>query len=262
MIRIHEISIACPVCHKTSWCLVSDDGRFAACKRVSKGALTDLGALGYLHFLPNGVDTKNYTPEKREVIPYETWEQKQREFENNVSFVPHLGLRASSLRNYGIGFNRDGQYFTFPMYNEQGRICGMSTRFKDGAKACVKGSAIGVFLPRKKHNQDVWCAVEGASDAATIWELGFNAIGRYNCDTPVGTIYNIVGTKIKAKAIVVVADQNEVGINGAKKLAYKLSDKIRTVVMYMPPGIKDIREFYNKGLTREKFSYAIRQLGV
>ena len=260
MIRITDLNILCPICGKPDWDLVSDCGRFAACKRVKDGSICDLGALGYLHFLPNGIDVSKVQKRTKPEVTYDEWKTLQSRFANAVSHFPDVGLPNEALLSYGIGWNPDGNHWTFPMYDLSGNICGMSSRFQDGTKACIKGSRAGVFLPRLKYNNRVWCIAEGATDAAAIWSLGYNCIGKFNRDSPHQLISDICRYKINLDAVVVVADNDDVGREGAQKLVELLKNQVITKLLVPPPQCKDIRQAVLRGLSSDKFHTVIAKL--
>ena len=261
MIRLTELNIVCPKCGSADWCSVTEDGKFVACKRISKGAITNLGGWGYLHPLTAELDLTNYTPPERVEIDYEQWRSYQQNFENQLSDFPELGLRKETLQNYGIGWNPQGNCWTFPMYDDTGRICGMSTRFLNGTKACVTGSRGGMFVPKRKHNRKVWAVAEGVSDTGTVFELGINCIGKMNYEVPNPLIAKVINERIKPVALIIIADNdpNHVGIEGAQKLK-DLIQACPTEILTMPDGVKDIRMLYQKGLTCEKFLNVLKKL--
>ena len=222
--------------------------------------MADLGPWGHLHKLSDNIDLTKYTPKERKVITNDEWQQLQRTFENAVSSYPDIGLRIPTMQNYGIGWNPEGGYWTWPIYNASGEICGMSTRYRDGFKACVSGTTAGVFLPRKKPTRRVWAVAEGATDSATVYELGVSCLGKFNWETPHDIVSDIINNRIKPDVVIIVADNDAhgVGLQGAVRLKPRI--KCRCEIMTMPDGIKDIRQFYRGGLTREKFKEAIERL--
>jgi 5S rRNA maturation endonuclease (ribonuclease M5) len=166
-----------------------------------------------------------------------------------------VGVSVETIRKFGIGW-RDYR-FLIPMYDESG-ICGISTRehltFKGETrcnKRCVKGSKHGTFQPKmdySKYKQLFIC--EGWSDTATLIELGFAAVGRFNA----GHLERAFGYLCAwgKENLYIITDNDEAGLTGSQKLQKLIGGKIISppekahCYALKSPTIwyKDIREFF------------------
>ena len=93
-----------------------------------------------------------------------------------------IGVEHRTLNKFGMGWTGDG--FTFPMVSPTQEIIGMQVRFPNGRKLTMRGSSIGLFVPRPLKIKDrILLVAEGMSDTAVLTEMGYGAIGRYNCNS-------------------------------------------------------------------------------
>jgi hypothetical protein len=133
--------------------------------------------------------------------------------------------------------------FTFPMRNGNNEIIGIQRRFSDGKKINVEGSRLGLFIPQTVNNTGRLFICEGASDTATMLDMGFFAIGRPNSSygDDFVNIYIASGQQFDNIYIVADNDKSGVGLKGAKHLSLEL--KLDESHIIMPP-YKDIREMF------------------
>lgn len=89
--------------------------------------------------------------------------------------------------------------------------------------------------------------VEGPTDAAAGWELGYNAIGRPSCNQGNSMLVSLM--RLSRQRIVIVADNDGPGLDGAYSLADQLHAYSRGVKVVRPIAGKDLREWYRSGLT-------------
>jgi putative DNA primase/helicase len=93
--------------------------------------------------------------------------------------------------------------------------------------------------------------VEGATDALAALSLGFVAIGRPSC----GASGGLLGRMPLAGREVIIVGENDAGagLKGMKETFAIVSKMTPGVKMVLPPeGIKDLRAWYNTGLTFEE----------
>jgi len=246
----------CPVCGKPDWCLVSPDGSAAICQRVQEGSIKRCGDAGWLHILIER-DTKFQKASKyssRISIDF----GKQKDFsdlarlykqqlteEKLQQLSKQLKISAESLIKLNIGW--DGRAYTFPMSDTKGRITGIRRRFPNGRKVSFTGSRSGLFIPANLSPEGLLLICEGTTDTAAALDLGFSAIGRPNCNS----LVKMTASAVKSyKEIVIVADNDSAGIAGAEKLANYLTVRCRKIkVIHPPEGIKDLRQWLQRGLT-------------
>jgi len=276
MIRVSE-DILCPICGKPDWCLVSPDGKAAICSRIQEGSVNNNGA-GFLHILDNTyVPAKNFKKQRRWPINWNVIHDGYsravtRLYEspdNSVCYhivmemLENVGIEFSTLLQFGIGW--DGEAFTFPIKNSNLDIIGLMRRFPNGDKRLIKGSGMGLFIPSTFYNQSPCVLVcEGLTDTATGVELNFSSVGRMNCNTGNTELISLLGGCCGTR-IVIIADNDpdNAGINGARILAKEFlsceNPYVDVKVIRPPEGIKDLREWKESGLTREKLLDIIRK---
>jgi len=254
----------CPVCGHSDWCLVAPDGTAAICPRTEEGAIKKCGDAGYLHILEdrhNGHNRHGTGAKWRHTLTIALGQDgRARDFEElsarcqsqltgeRLHTLAHsLGLSTGSLQRLQVGW--DGSAYAFPMSDAAGKVIGIRRRFPNGGKASVKGSKTGLFIPTGLAGNGPLLLCEGPTDTAAALDLGFDAIGRPNCNS-------LVEMTVRAARgrgeIVVVADNDVAGRAGANRLAGVLARRCpRVRVVYPPAGIKDLRQWRNAGLATE-----------
>jgi len=254
MLRVNKAH-PCPICEKSDWCLVAEDGTAAICARVSDGAQKKCGDAGYLHILKaddrrtKAVHRIHRTEDKTTETP--DFDVLAKRYQDRVSrrqlamLGRSLGITTASLIRLGVGWDKEA--FTFPMCDERMRIIGIRRRLGNGRKLCVTGSQNGLFIPSGLSNDKPLMVCEGPTDTAAALDLAFSALGRPNCNS----LIKMTALAVKDyKEIVIVADNDTAGKAGAKKLASYLTIHCpRVKVLYPPEGIKDLRQWLGKGLT-------------
>jgi hypothetical protein len=246
----------CPVCGKPDWCLVAKDGSAAICARIEDGSTKRCGDAGWLHVV--GPDTGQAKNVKFSINKFDNtnkpkpdFDRLARNYQERLSdrqlrwLGESLGIAPISLQRLGVGW--DGKAFSFPMYDENRKIIGIRRRFGDGKKFAVKGSYNGLFIPQGLSESGPLFITEGPTDCAAALDLGFDAIGRPNCDSKV----DITVRFARGRRITIIADNDAVGIAGAKKLSAKLIECCPEVkIIVPPPGIKDLRQWKQQGLSK------------
>ncbi len=260
----------CPVCGKSDWCLVALDGSAAICQRIKEGSRKQCGEAGYLHILSdrhNGHDRHKSGARWRHNVTIghddggqtQDFGQMAAEYQSRLvddrllALAQSLGLSAWSLQRLRIGW--DGHAFTFPMSSDFGRTIGIRRRFPNGSKVSAKGGRNGLFIPTDLAEIGSLLICEGPTDTAAALDLGFDAVGRPNCNSLVEMTVRAVRGRDE---IVVVADNDAVGQMGADRLASVLALCCPCVrIVHPPAGVKDLRQWLNAGLTREAVGEAI-----
>jgi len=180
-----------------------------------------------------------------------------------LGLAKQLNISTKSLDDWLIGY--DGESFTIPMFRDdlieyrlQKGICGIHRRFSDSSKACIAGSRLGLMYSQKLIGDYYTFICEGFSDAVSIWDLGLQSIARPYCYYMDGIeeFFNSV-QDMTIEQIIIVPDNNAVGMGSAEKLQDKLSRlyyydeeacwEVRCdVSMFSFTGAKDIREYIAK----------------
>ncbi len=251
MLRVNKRH-PCPVCLKSDWCLYSEDGTAAICARISEGSKKRCGEAGWLHLLRQGSAGAKYSVFRTQYsakqiinkpVPY--FAGLARQYQDRISqrqlrwLGRSLGITPKSLQRLCVGF--DGKAFCFPMRDENMRIIGIRRRFGDGNKKALAGSCNGLFIPTGLSNDKPLFICEGPTDCATALDLGFEAIGRPNCDSKVEMTVKFA----RGRKVVIICDNDSPGRSGAKKLAKKLIDHCPEVKIICPPVAgMDLREWH------------------
>jgi hypothetical protein len=246
----------CPICGKPDWCLIAEDGSAAICQRIQEGSVKWCGDAGWLHILadlPRNQRRRIYRSftvgQDKMHIDFTTLHQRySRQITSHQlnTLSQRLGVSIWSLKMLNVGW--DGKAYTFPMFNEFGKVIGIRRRFQDGRKLSVPGSRTGIFIPTGLASEGLLLICEGPTDTAAALDLGFNAIGRPNCSSCV----DITAKLVKGRDVVVAADGDEVGKRGAERLASTLALYCISVrIVHPPKGVKDLRQWFLAGLDNE-----------
>jgi hypothetical protein len=257
----------CPICGKPDWCLVAENNSAAICSRVQEGSVKKCGDAGWLHILVDLPKNRQYRSQRRLTVklcndrPDRDFAALQQQYSRQITsqqinaLSQQLGVSAQSLKRLNIGW--DGKAYTFPMSNGFGKLIGIRRRFTDGCKVSVKGSKAGLFIPTGLTGNKRLLICEGATDTAAALDLGFDAIGRPNCNSRI----EMTAQAARGRAeIVIVGDNDKAGRAGAKKLADALALHYSSVKVISPPeGIKDLRQWLNAGLSLNFLNQTIQQ---
>lgn len=269
MMRVSKERL-CPVCGKPDWCLVNHAGTAAICARIEQGSIKRSGDAGWLHVL--GTEDRSQKPVDRTgncQLPSSnfqvqakgptaavgmaadfsklTEQYKRRCSERQVRLLAQsLGVTPASLVRLDLGW--DGEAFCFPMRDENGVIIGIRRRFGNGKKVCVSGSRNGLFVPSGIENASNLVICEGPTDCAAALDMGWDAIGRPNCDCKIAMAVRYV----RRRKVVIVADRDSAGLRGARKLYEALEAAGSAVRIIVPPdGCKDLRDWKRLGIRIE-----------
>jgi hypothetical protein len=184
-----------------------------------------------------------------------------------IGLAKELNVSTKSLDDWLVGY--DGGSFTIPMlredlaeYNKQHGFCGVQRRFPDGTKRCVSGSHEGLMYSHGGvgERDDCMFICEGFSDGISVWDLGFNSIARPHCHYADGIEKFFTRIMDRFDSIVIIPDNDTVGIEGAKKLYSALEylyeedyleddeydDNNWDCHIFSFDGAKDIREYIAK----------------
>lgn len=230
------------------WCLIHKSGLKAICSRVKSGKSRKNA--GWLHYIAAGqVPSKRMLEQKHE---YLTTQQVQEYLQSitegrNGNMIERqakaLGLSLDSLIMMHVTYDQDKAAIVAPMFDHMRMPTGCRYRRNDGKKYSLKGGREGVFLSRNfTPYRTMWIA-EGMTDPAAVVEIGFdNVIGRPNCSGGFEIIKRLV-SKNRRAPVIIVADPDAPGIDGATSLAQSLPNPCIVIV-----GPCDIREYVTKRL--------------
>jgi hypothetical protein len=168
-----------------------------------------------------------------------------------------LGVSVVSLIRLGLGW--DGQAFTFPMKDKKGQVVGIRRRFLSGPKSSVKGSRSGLFIPQGLSGEGPLLICEGPTDTCAGLDLGYDAIGRPNCNS----CTDITARYVRGRSVTIIGDNDEQGRFGAERLSAVLvlyCPQVR--LLYPARQIKDLRQWLSTGLTPEAFARYLEENGI
>ena len=236
----------CPVCGRRDWCGVSADGEFAICMRVESDRPTKNG--GWLHRLGDGDRPLPPPPRPKRRAPplllVERWRRwRDRTTPSQVAHLADsLGVDAEALTRLGAACTPEYGAWAFPMRDAEGHVIGIRLRGDGGRKWAVRGSRSGLFFDPAADG-DLWLICEGPTDTAAAMALGFATIGRPSCCGGTDLLKSFFGRR--RTDVVIVADRDGPGLQGAQRLAKDLRRPIRIVT----PPVKDMREWVKTGAT-------------
>lgn len=259
-------SRSCPICERPDWCLVSRDDEASPskviCARVESRCR--FGQAGWLHVLRS--DEARKTAERAIRLPLPSRahprfallaDQFERSLDDNcrAELGQRLAVASGSLRRLGTGWT--GRAWSFPMRDASGTVVGIALRARDGSKFAVKGSQLGLFVPRDLELAARLVICEGQTDTAAMLDLGFAAVGRPGCRSTIASCI-AMAKRLAVAQVVVVADADDVGRAGAAELAAALAVTCQDVREVHPPeGTKDVRDWKKRGATREDVLAAV-----
>jgi len=245
----------CPICEKSDWCGISADGEVVCCMRVRSDRPTRNG--GWLHRLSAvtmPTRSPEYVPRPRR-RPRLDCEAILTRFARDTRpaeirrLAADLGVSTSSLKRLGIAWAVAYSAWAFPMFDAERRAIGIRLRADDGHKWAVTGSRNGLFWPDGLHSDGLLLISEGSTDTAALLDLGYDAIGRPSCTGAVDLVIE-VARRLRRREVVIVADADGPGIDGADRLAEQLTLAHRRPRVIRPLVGKDARAWVRAGATR------------
>lgn len=263
----------CPCCQSSSWCVLVPDAVLCMRSPSSNPITLSDGSVGWWHDLKgHSLGATHYRMKAtRDSLSPPIHINRIAEdraaattLESLDILADHLGVTRQSLVDLGC-FKSD-KYLTygFPMRNWKGAVVGIRLRSLSGHKWAEKGSHQGLFMPGTLDRDAVY-VVEGPTDCAAALSLGLSAIGRPSCS---GGVFDLLGAiqRFAIRRVVIVADNDEdkvrpdgskynPGLDGAMALAEHLT--VPNCTLLLPT--KDIRQFLNKGGTKEMIEYMTGQ---
>jgi hypothetical protein len=160
-----------------------------------------------------------------------------------------LSVSSSSLFRLGIVWAAPHRAWAFPMYDGKRQVIGIRLRAEDGRKWAIAGSHNGLFWPSNLAGTGPLLVGEGPTDTAALLDLGYDALGRPSCAGAVEMVVEVVH-RLGRRDVVVVADTDGPGIDGADRLAQALTQAGRWPKVIRPLQGKDARAWLQAGATR------------
>jgi len=250
--------------------MTAQDGSAVICPRVSDGAEKELVNSGWLHRL-NGNRTpshKGNNVSRQGDVEQVDWRSRNNTFQAALTderlqqCAYTLGVGRGSLRQLRAGFCTAMPALTFPMFDAAGQIIGIRLRTGDARKLAIRGSHAGVFLPRAFSHKPPLMICEGPTDAAALYSLSFDVIGRPSCRGGTDIIVKLLDKQeFNRPHVVIVADRDGPGMEGATALAERIGWNTKSVAIITPPA-KDARAWTRGGATAADVTNYIKGAGA
>jgi len=236
----------CPICGKPDWCLVASDGSVAICPRTPSDRMA--GSAGYIHDINPLIAATAPIPKMPEPEPHLDidWQsgadQAVARMESFMydELTKQTGLSKDELVCMQVGWSSKKSAYTFPMRDHEGRAIGIRLRTPDGNKYAVKGSRSGLFYAGDPPSRGQVLVAEGPTDTACLVGRGFSAVGRPSCNG--GGLYLLKMLNWKHE-VVLVADNDKPGRDGAASIAKLIKDRVSSVRIMTPPRGNDIKDW-------------------
>lgn len=231
---------------------------YVLCMRVQSPKPKTLhgGETGWLHprteSTPRPVEVKE-TP--KPVLNVEKTLNQWARWDAMISTLSsHLGVSGRALEKLGVVHAPYHNTWAFPMRAGDNSLCGIRLRNLKGEKWAEKGSHQGLFIPQEEPPYRMM-VVEGPTDCAAALTLGYYAVGRPSCSGGVDHLIHFIKANSMPN-VVIVADLDDPGLNGAKRLQELLPT--RSCILVCPA--KDLRTYLNHGGDRQTLDSMIGQL--
>ena len=237
----------CPVCNKPDWCGYTDTT--ACCMRVQSDRPASNG--GWIHRLSDPIPAYQRPPPRDDALRpcFNTlWRGWRAKTDPGLldDYAKALGVSDQALDDLGAAWGWQYAAWAFPMRDGAGKIDGIRLRANSGRKWAVTGSHQGVFVPVAWPDMpDTALICEGPTDTAAALSLGFLAIGRPSC---LGCELALIETckRLAVRRVVIVADNDGPGRDGARKLAATIRFPNKTII----PPAKDFRDWVRAGASK------------
>jgi len=131
---------------------------------------------------------------------------------NELAESLSVTTRSLELLRVGVGWDaHDGERFaSFPSRNAEGKIVGITRRYRSGEKKTFAGTTNGIFYAPNWHEiPGVILIVEGASDVAAAISVNICAIGRSSNVGGVTEILKLLQQHRHNRPIVVIGENDE-----------------------------------------------------
>lgn len=254
-------NLPCPICthlhERQGWCLVDVARGLAICPRVESSR--KIGEAGWLH--GNSADVIGAVTMVRQKPAVERdmnqdWDAcASRIVDGDFEKLAYdLQVPVGWIQNMGVGIAEQG--YAFRMYGSNRQVIGIKLRCWNGNKLCVKGSRLGLIIPKSFDYESKQLVItEGESDCAVASGWGLNAVGRAGC---MASVQQLVDMGM-SKNVVIVADNDEAGLSGARRLRDAMRSEAESCVVLTPPE-KDLRRWHISGATTEDFTWRMKSV--
>lgn len=157
------------------------------------------------------------------------------------------GIKEDIIKKFSVGWNKDNNSITFPMWDEHDNLVGITERSVIGKNFYIpEGIDLPVYLLhyiKKENISEVW-VVESQIDALYLWGFGYPAIALIG--TGGKKAYNIL-RKSGIRIYHLCLDGDLAGRHGILRFIKNMPEDIIIDIIQLPQG-KDVND-----LTKEEF---------
>ena len=257
----------CPVCGKTDWCSFGD--KAVLCQRIESNRPHPKGGWYHPYGEKSNLQVTNLPKARPAPTPIQAVSMMRSIVESTHDASYHvyaqkLGVSYGSLKQLGCGYSARHSAWAFPMSDGADNYIGIRLR-NDNGKWAVPGGQNGLFVPNCEPQSPVYLP-EGPTSTAAVLSMGLFAIGRPNNKCGAAMIMTALKTLGIYRAVI-MAENDELKMVGSKEEragsagAFKLKRDlagIASCIWWPPAPIKDAREFYQKGGTKEMIESEIK----
>ena len=234
----------CPICHKTDWCSISNNGEVCVCHRVESPYPTKSG-YGWIHRLKERVvgasvvsswrtrttnkpTTAHQLPTTTHQLPTTNYQLPATNYQLPASpyfsslptgdlqtrlcarLERELGLPRTLLEMHDVRWDSRANAAAFPMRNAAGDVTGIRYRqLNTGRKWALKGSKDGLFyIPEYIPITDEIVVCEGPTDMLAAASVGLNAVGRSSCMTGAALLREFIRAH-RVKRVSIIGDNDK-----------------------------------------------------
>lgn len=234
----------CPVCARDHFCTVSPTGNAAMCTKVPSAKERDTkNGPAWIHILDERFEPPPPSQNGKHEID---WAARQQAFRSSVTaelrdeLAGILGVEPMALDEIGVGWDGERETWTFPMHDDEGTVCGITWRNREGKKKHYTDSKVGLYRRTGAPDDGPVAIVEGASDTAATLSFGtVDVLGLPSASTVVDYLVPYV----RNRPVIVIGDNDEgAGARSVKAVVAAVQGVAKSVAtVFPPPGIKDVR---------------------
>lgn len=232
----------CPACKHHDW-TCRHNGDVYICMRVQSPRPSRDG--GWYHRFdgekPKYIPARKSTPQ---VDPLSVTTVKK-----DLSDLAHkLGVTKMSLEALEVVWSDEYGAWMFPMRNGNNEIIGWNRRYENGEKKIVAGTKGGLYIPQVEPIYEPFFICEGGSDTAAMYDMGLQAIGRFNVNSGAEYIKQYCRQNTITRVVIIADNDSEknikdkiliAGRDGALKLKKEIG--LMSCIIIPPPSCKDVR---------------------